>query len=69
MSFESHWTKERIKELRLKYGMTQAEMGEKLNIRQQTISEWETGAYKPRRMATYILDTFAKEMEAINSSL
>jgi transcriptional regulator with XRE-family HTH domain len=40
--------------------LTQAELAEEMGVRQQTISEWETGAYAPRgaseRLLTIIAD-------------
>ncbi|MCD6555300.1 MAG: XRE family transcriptional regulator [Chloroflexi bacterium] len=42
------WDAERIKALRQYMGMTQQELSEELGTRQQTVSEWETGKYRPR---------------------
>jgi DNA-binding transcriptional regulator YiaG len=40
--------------------LTQEQMAEALGVRQQTISEWETGAYRPRgaseRLLTIVAD-------------
>jgi transcriptional regulator with XRE-family HTH domain len=36
------FTGEKLKELRKKYGLTQVELGEELNIQQEMISRWET---------------------------
>ena len=38
----------RLKELRLSKGITQEELAEKLNVGQNTISQWETGDRIPR---------------------
>ncbi len=43
------WNSELIKSLRYHMGLSQAEFAEKLGVRQQTISEWETGIYAPSR--------------------
>ncbi len=43
------WDSELIKSLRYHMGLSQAEFAEKLGVRQQTISEWETGIYAPSR--------------------
>ena len=42
------WDSESIRELRKHLGLTQQQMSEELGTRQQTISEWETGMYRPR---------------------
>lgn len=42
------WGAESIHELRKHMDMTQQRMAEELGTRQQTISEWETGMYRPR---------------------
>jgi transcriptional regulator with XRE-family HTH domain len=42
------WDSESIRALRRHLGMTQERMSEELGTRQQTISEWETGMYRPR---------------------
>ena len=42
------WDAESVQALRKHLGMTQAEMAEEMGTRQQTISEWETGMYRPR---------------------
>jgi putative transcriptional regulator len=42
------WDAESVRALRKHLGMTQQQMSEELGTRQQTISEWETGMYRPR---------------------
>jgi len=42
------WDAESVRALRKHLGMTQQRMSEELGTRQQTISEWETGMYRPR---------------------
>ena len=42
------WDAESIRALRKYMGLTQQQMSEELGTRQQTISEWETGMYRPR---------------------
>lgn len=42
------WDAESIRALREHLGLTQQQMSEELGTRQQTISEWETGMYRPR---------------------
>jgi DNA-binding transcriptional regulator YiaG len=59
MTASYSWNKEKVTELRKHLGVTQTEMAEKLGTRQQTISEWETGAYKPRGMSVTLLNIVA----------
>ncbi len=42
------WDAESIRALREHLELTQQQMSEELGTRQQTISEWETGMYRPR---------------------
>ena len=42
------WDAESIHSLGEHIGLTQQQMAERLGVRQQTISEWENQAYKPR---------------------
>jgi DNA-binding transcriptional regulator YiaG len=44
----SDWNDETIKALREHLQLTQVQMAQELGTRQQTISEWEVGMYKPR---------------------
>ena len=52
---QDDWDKQRIKALRQHLELTQAELGEELGTRQQTISEWETGMYKPGGLSVTLL--------------
>ena len=52
---QDDWDKQRIKALRQHLELTQTELGEELGTRQQTISEWETGMYKPRGLSVTLL--------------
>lgn len=54
------WDRERIKALRYHLGMTQEEMAEELGTRQQTISEWENGMYRPRGASAKVLSLVAE---------
>lgn len=54
------WDKENIKALRRYLGVTQQKMGEELGTRQQTISEWETGMYRPRGASATLLSIVAE---------
>lgn len=54
------WNADTIKALRRHMGLTQKEMSEELGTRQQTISEWETGMYKPRGATRTLLNIIAE---------
>ncbi|KXT83509.1 transcriptional regulator, Cro/CI family [Streptococcus oralis] len=38
---------QRLKELRLKKGLTQTELGEKVGVKQSTFTNWENGKREP----------------------
>lgn len=52
---------QRISELRNKYGMTQDQLAEKINVNRVTIASYERGAYKPSTTAiekiAYVFNT------------
>ena len=52
----------------LKAGVTQAELADRIGTRQQTISEWETGASTPRRMSQRLLRMVAEEAGVYDAS-
>jgi len=54
------WDSEQISALRCHLGLTQREMADNLGTRQQTISEWETGRYKPRGASSTLLSIIAE---------
>jgi len=49
------WDEKSIRALRRHLGLTQQELADELGTRQQTISEWETGMYKPRGASSTVL--------------
>jgi DNA-binding transcriptional regulator YiaG len=55
------WNSEHIKALRRHMGLTQREMADRLGTRQQTISEWELGLYKPRGASSTLLSIVAEQ--------
>jgi len=63
------WDSQRIQALRRHLGLTQRELADELGTRQQTISEWETGMYRPRGASATLLSIIAErakfEYEAI----
>lgn len=54
------WDARRIRALREHMGMTQQQMADELEVRQQTISEWETGTHKPHRSTQKTLSMVAE---------
>jgi len=54
------WNAKRIRALRQHLGLTQQELATELGTRQQTISEWERGMYKPRGASSTLLTIVAE---------
>jgi DNA-binding transcriptional regulator YiaG len=54
------WSKEEIKALRQHLNLTQVKLAEELGTRQQTISEWEKGVYRPRGASATLLSIVAE---------
>lgn len=61
------WTAERIAALRAALGLTQAGFAGELGVRQQTVSEWETGRYLPRGASARMLGMLAESRSAYGS--
>ena len=57
------WDAEHIRALRSHLGLTQRELADRLGTRQQTISEWEQGMYKPRGASSTLLSIVAERAE------
>jgi DNA-binding transcriptional regulator YiaG len=57
------WDGLSIQALRRHMGLTQQEMADRLGTRQQTISEWETGMYKPRGASVTLLTMVAEKAD------
>jgi len=55
------WDSKQIHALRRHLGLTQRKLADRLGTRQQTISEWETGQYKPRGASSTLLSMIAEE--------
>jgi len=54
------WTKEDVRALRKHLDLTQARLANELGTRQQTISEWEKGMYRPRGASATLLSIIAE---------
>ncbi len=55
------WDADLIKSLRHHMHWTQHDLADKLGMRQQTISEWETGLYEPKRSSSKLLTLIAEQ--------
>ena len=58
--YGSTWDAERVRALRQHLGVSQDGLAETLGMRQQTISEWETGKYAPRGGSARLLGMIAE---------
>ena len=56
------WDAARVKALRAFLGMTQQMFANELGIRQQTVSEWEKGIYRPRGATVTLLNLIAERV-------
>jgi DNA-binding transcriptional regulator YiaG len=54
------WSREEIRALRQHLNLTQVKLSEELGTRQQTISEWEKGLYRPRGASATLLNIIAE---------
>ncbi len=57
------WDGNNIRALRNYLGLTQREMADQLGTRQQTISEWEKGLYRPRGTSSTLLTIVAERAQ------
>lgn len=55
------WDNVRVAQLRARLGLSQAAFARRLGVRQQTVSEWETGRYAPRGASARLLSILAEE--------
>jgi len=60
MKNRPQWDGTHIRALRSHLGLTQQEMADRLGTRQQTISEWEKGLYRPRGASSTLLTIVAE---------
>jgi len=57
------WNAEMVRALREHMDLNQAELARILGVRQQTVSEWETGVYRPTRGRSKHLTLVAEKAE------
>lgn len=58
---KKEWSAEQIRALRLYMQRTQRQMADELEVRQQTISEWENGLHRPHRSMQRVLTMVAEQ--------
>ena len=54
------WDAGQVRSLRRHLGLSQQALADELGTRQQTISEWETGQYRPRGASARLLTVVAE---------
>ena len=54
------WEASSVRALRRHLGLSQRDMADELGVRQQTVSEWETGLYRPRGASARLLAVIAE---------
>lgn len=54
------WEASGVRALRRHLGLSQKGLAEELGVRQQTVSEWETGLYRPRGASARLLAIIAE---------
>jgi DNA-binding transcriptional regulator YiaG len=57
------WNAAGVHALRRHLGLTQQELADELGTRQQTISEWERGLYRPRGASARLLTLVAERAD------
>jgi len=57
------WNAAGVRALRRHLGLTQQELADELGTRQQTISEWERGLYRPRGASARLLTLVAERAD------
>ena len=59
------WDAATVQRLRRHLGSTQQQLAQTMGTRQQTISEWETGLYRPRGVSVTLLNIIAERAEFV----
>jgi len=62
------WSASDVARLRHHLGLSQAAFAGRLGVRQQTVSEWETGKYRPRGASARLLGMLAEEADPYDQS-
>lgn len=62
------WNAGSVRALRRFLGTSQSTFAAELGVRQQTVSEWETGMYRPRGASATLLTLFATQSGFIHEN-
>jgi DNA-binding XRE family transcriptional regulator len=60
---QAQWDAASVRGLRRQLQLTQEQLAEALGVRQQTVSEWETGTHAPRGASGRMLSIVAERAE------
>jgi DNA-binding transcriptional regulator YiaG len=60
MAEEHSWDAGSVAKLRYELGMSQDELSKALGVRQQTVSDWETGSHTPKGASAKMLSMVAE---------
>ena len=58
------WNDKEVVGLRYRLGLSQAEFSKRLGVRQQTVSDWETGQHTPKGASVRMLSMLAEQSAA-----
>ena len=58
---DDDWNEDAVRALREHLRMSQRQFADEVNARQQTVSEWETGRYRPRGASARLLTLIAEQ--------
>ena len=56
----AEWTPEDVRALRRRLALSQQELARALGVRQQTVSDWETGLHSPQGASRRMLELLAE---------
>ncbi len=60
-AYEEGWPTEKVSGLRYRLGVSQQQMAQLLGVRQQTVSDWETGLHEPQGTSRRMLSIIAED--------
>jgi len=60
---KGEWNGKRVRALRKHLGYHQQRLAREMGVRQQTVSEWETGIYSPRGASITLLNIIAERSD------
>ncbi len=60
-AYEEGWPSEKVSGLRYRLGVSQQQMAQLLGVRQQTVSDWETGLHEPQGASRRMLSIIAED--------